>query len=141
MALYLPEDIYKQVTGNLIAAYPNEGAGFLIGKVRDEQRDVYMILALHNESETNEARNRYKIKANAYVEAESTAEKHDLDLIGVFHSHPDHPAKPSEYDREFALPWWSYLIVSVYKNKVDHATSWVLSDNRDHFIEESLNIE
>ena len=141
MALYLPEDIYKQVTGNLIAAYPNEGAGFLIGKVRDEQRDVCMILALHNESETNEARNRYKIKANAYVEAESTAEKHDLDLIGVFHSHPDHPAKPSEYDREFALPWWSYLIVSVYKNKVDHATSWVLSDNRDHFIEELLNIE
>ncbi len=141
MALYLPEDIYKQVTGNLIDAYPNEGAGFLIGKVRDEQRDVCMILALHNESETNEARNRYKIKANAYVEAESTAEKHDLDLIGVFHSHPDHPAKPSEYDREFALPWWSYLIVSVYKNKVDHATSWVLSDNRDHFIEELLNIE
>ena len=141
MALYLPEDIYKQVTGNLIAAYPNEGAGFLIGKVGDEQRDVCMIIALHNESETNEARNRYKIKANAYVEAESTAEKHDLDLIGVFHSHPDHPAKPSEYDREFALPWWSYLIVSVYKNKVDHATSWVLSDNRDHFIEELLNIE
>jgi len=141
MALYLPEDIYKQVTGNLIAAYPNEGAGFLIGKVGDEQRDVCMIIALHNESETNEARNRYKIKANAYVEAESTAEKYDLDLIGVFHSHPDHPAKPSEYDREFALPWWSYLIVSVYKNKVDHATSWVLSDNRDHFIEELLNIE
>ena len=141
MALYLPEDIYKQVTGNLIAAYPNEGVGFLIGKVGDEQRDVCMIIALHNESETNEARNRYKIKANAYVEAESTAEKHDLDLIGVFHSHPDHPAKPSEYDREFALPWWSYLIVSVYKNKVDHATSWVLSDNRDHFIEELLNIE
>ena len=117
MTLYLPEDIYRQVTGHLISAYPNEGAGFLIGKVLDKQRDVCMILALENEWETNETRNRYKIKANAYLKAESAAEEHGLDLIGVFHSHPDHPAKPSEYDREFALPWWSYLIISVYQTE------------------------
>ena len=141
MTLCLPEDIYNQVSEHLISAYPNEGAGFLIGKVLDKQRNVCMILALENEWETNETHNRYKIKANAYLEAESTAEEHGLDLIGVFHSHPDHPSRPSEYDRKLALPWWSYLIVSVYENRVDHATSWVLSNNRDHFIEELLNIE
>ncbi len=141
MTLCLPEDIYNQVIDHLISAYPHEGAGFLIGKVLDKQRDVCMILALENEWETNETRNRYKIKANTYLEAESTAEEHGLDLIGVFHSHPDHPAKPSEYDHKLALPWWSYLIISVYEHRVDHATSWVLSDNRDHFIEELVNIE
>ena len=64
-----------------------------------------------------------------------------LEIIGVFHSHPNHPAKPSEYDRELALPWWSYLIISIQQKRVDHSRSWVLSENRDHFIEESLKIE
>ena len=69
MTLCLPEDIYNLVIDHLISAYPNEGAGFLIGKVLDKQRDVCMILALENEWETNETRNRYKIKANTYLEA------------------------------------------------------------------------
>ena len=141
MSLYLPEHIYQQVTLHLTSAYPNEGAGFLIGKIIDDQRSACMILALENEWETNETHKRYKIKANTYLEAESTAEKNGLEIIGVFQSHPNHPAKPSEYDRELALPWWSYLIISIQQKRVDHSRSWVLSENRDHFIEESLKIE
>ena len=141
MSLYLPEHIYQQVTLHLTSAYPNEGAGFLIGKIVDDQRSACMILALENEWETNETHKRYKIKANTYLEAESTAEKNGLEIIGVFHSHPNHPAKPSQDDRELALPWWSYLIISIQQKRVDHSRSWVLSENRDHFIEESLKIE
>ena len=141
MSLNLPENLYNQVIVHLTSAYPNEGAGFLVGKELDDQRFVCMILALDNEWETNETHKRYKITPNAFLEAENTAEKHGLGIIGVFHSHPDHPARPSEYDRKLALPWFSYLIISIYKNRVGHATSWLLSNNRDHFIEELLNIE
>ena len=141
MTLYLPEHIYQQVALHLTSAYPHEGAGFLIGKILDDQRCVCMILALDNEWDTNEKHKRYKIKANTYLEAERTAEKNGLELVGVFHSHPDHPAQPSEYDRELALPWWSYLIISIQHKRVDHSRSWILSENRDHFVEELLKIE
>jgi proteasome lid subunit RPN8/RPN11 len=72
---------------------------------------------------------------------ENAAEKHALDVIGVFHSHPDHPALPSDYDREQALPWWSYLIVSVQETGADVARSWLLADDRTRFIEERVHIE
>ena len=141
MILNISKNIYQQISNHLIDAYPNEGAGFLLGYTKNHNRTVRMILALVNEWETKEQTNRYKISAKAYMNAEDVAEQKGLDLIGVFHSHPDNPANPSEYDREFALPWWSYLIISINNNKVDHAKCWVLDDDRNQFIEEIFNIK
>ena len=66
--------------------------------------------------------------------------KLDLDIVGIFHSHPDHPSRPSEFDREWAMPWFSYIITSVKNGKADGSRSWLLSEDRSAFNEESIVI-
>ena len=61
-----------------------------------------------------------------------------MDVVGVFHSHPNHPNRPSEFDRELAVPWYSYIITSVQQGKADKSRSWRLTDNRESFIEEEI---
>jgi proteasome lid subunit RPN8/RPN11 len=70
--------------------------------------------------------------------AEDEAEALGLDVVGVFHSHPDHPAEASETDREWALPWFSYLITSVRSGRAAESRSWRLVDDRSIMIEEPL---
>jgi len=62
-------------------------------------------------------------------------------LVGIFHSHPDHPAQASEFDREWAMPWFSYLITSVQDGKAGETRSWRLSDDRAGFVEEEIRME
>jgi proteasome lid subunit RPN8/RPN11 len=96
------------------------------------------VLPFANKFESGEQYHRYLITAQDMLQGEIEAEKLGLDVIGVFHSHPDHPAQASEYDREHALPWYSYLIVSVQKGRAASARSWVLSDDRAKFVEETI---
>lgn len=63
-----------------------------------------------------------------------------LDIIGWYHSHPDHPARPSEYDRDHAWPWYSYIIVSVNQGRPEEMTSWRLHDDRQEFSFEEIEI-
>ncbi|HXU46531.1 MAG TPA: Mov34/MPN/PAD-1 family protein, partial [Thermoanaerobaculia bacterium] len=70
--------------------------------------------------------------------AEKSARAESLSVVGYFHSHPDHPARPSDFDREHAWPGLSYLIVSVRAGKAVEARSWRLSDDRERFDEESI---
>jgi proteasome lid subunit RPN8/RPN11 len=72
------------------------------------------------------------------MRAERTAARKGLDVLGFYHSHPDHFAEPSDYDREHALPNWSYPIVSVQKGKAAEIRSWLLSDTRESYIEEVI---
>jgi proteasome lid subunit RPN8/RPN11 len=74
------------------------------------------------------------------LEGEKEAAKQDLSIIGVFHSHPDHPNLPSEFDREYAIPWYSYLITSVHDGKATSSRSWRLEDDRERFQEEQIEI-
>ena len=70
--------------------------------------------------------------------AERAASEQGLELIGWYHSHPDHPARPSEFDREHAWPWFSYIIVSVHAGKPLDMTSWRLADDRTHYLPEEI---
>lgn len=63
-----------------------------------------------------------------------------LDIVGVFHSHPDHPNRPSQFDRDWALPWYSYIITSVSAGKAVESRSWRLADDRTNFTEEDIEI-
>jgi proteasome lid subunit RPN8/RPN11 len=74
------------------------------------------------------------------IEADKAAEALGLDVVGWYHSHPDHPAKPSEYDREHAWPWYSYIIVSVRAGVEQEMTSWRLNDDRAGYSEETIEI-
>ena len=120
-------------------AYPEEGAGFLLGTEGDV-RQVVDILALSNAREKDARHNRYMIAPEDYFNAESTADRLGLNLIGVFHSHPDHPNQPSEYDREWAQPFFSYIITSVRSGKAIESRSWRLLEDRTRFEEEEIKV-
>lgn len=122
------------------AAYPEEGAGLLLGSVTGEDRQVEMILPLTNAREGEARHNRYLITAQEMLRGEQEAMRRGLDVLGVFHSHPDHPNQPSEFDREWALPWFSYIITSVHAGQAGESRSWRLSEDRVKFIEEELKL-
>ncbi len=140
MALQITQEILDQIHRHGEAAYPEEGAGFLLGSDGDSRR-VSAIHPLANAREDSARRNRYLITPQDYLQAEVTADRLGLSLIGVFHSHPDHPNRPSEYDREWAQPFFSYLITSVEGGRAVESRSWRLQEDRSAFIEENLITE
>src|SRR5438477_13175457 len=111
--LVIPEDILRSIYAHGEAAYPNEGAGLLLGQAAESGKTVVEILPLSNEWEAGEQYHRYMITPQDMLRGENEAAKRGLDVIGIFHSHPDHPAEPSAMDRDWALPWFSYVITSV----------------------------
>ena len=122
------------------STYPYEGGGLLIGRVDDQNRKVVVeVRPFENQREKEAQHHRILITDQMYREGEAYADSLGLLLIGFFHSHPDHPARPSEFDREHALPWWSYVIVSVQKGKAAAVLSWQLKEDRSAFESEELH--
>jgi proteasome lid subunit RPN8/RPN11 len=119
-------------------AYPEEGAGMLLGRVEGGRKKVISLLPLTNAREQGARHNRYLLTPQDYLLAEQEAARQGLDILGVFHSHPDHPNCPSAFDLEWAMPWLSYLITSVQKGRSLESRSWRLDDDRSQFIEEEI---
>ncbi|MCK6539521.1 MAG: M67 family metallopeptidase [Anaerolineales bacterium] len=141
MILNIPEDLIARIHSHGEEAYPEEGAGFLLGAYSENgTREVESILPLSNSREEEARHNRYLIAAEDYVKAEETADSLGLSLIGVFHSHPDHPNEPSEFDREWAQPFFSYVITSVRSGKAMESRSWRLTEDRSKFEEEEIKL-
>ena len=115
--LVVSNELIEQINSHVEEAYPEEGAGFLIG----DNGEVKEIIALSNAREDEARHNRFLITPEDYLKAELKADSLGLSLIGVFHSHPDCPNVPSEYDREWAQPFFSYIITRVDAGKaVNH---------------------
>jgi proteasome lid subunit RPN8/RPN11 len=136
--LNLTMKVLAQIHANGENSYPEEGAGLLLGKDEDGHREVLAILPLANAREEDARHNRYLITAQDMMAGENEAIRLGMDIVGIFHSHPDHPNRPSEFDREWALPWFSYVITSVQKGKAAGSRSWRLEDDRQSFIEETI---
>ena len=132
------KEILDQIYAHGEASYPDEGAGFLLGYDDGEQRHVAQIFITENAREDEARRNRYLVTPKEYLQAEIAAELLGLSLIGVFHSHPDHPNRPSEFDREWAQPYFSYVITSVNEGKAVESRSWRLAEDRSKFEEEKI---
>jgi len=137
MMLRLSKDVLKKIHAHGERAYPEEGAGFLLG-MENESRDVQAIFPLTNSREASARHNRYLITPEDYLKAEMEADKLGLSLLGVFHSHPDHPNRPSEFDREWAQPFFSYIITNVDSGKAIESRSWRLLEDRSQFVEEKI---
>ena len=120
-------------------AYPNECCGVLLGKERDGRKVVTDILPLNN-ARDDSPRNRFLILPEDFVQSDREARKRGVDILGFYHSHPDHPARPSEYDREHAWPWYTYLILAVEKGAPREMTGWLLTEDRLKFLPEELAI-
>jgi len=134
--LTVSKDLIETINKHVEEAYPEEGAGFLIGV----ESEVKQILPLPNAREDEARHNRFLITPEDYLKAELTADKHGLSLIGVFHSHPDCPNVPSEYDREWAQPFFSYIITRVDKGNAVNSRSWRLVEDRSRYEEEEIKI-
>jgi proteasome lid subunit RPN8/RPN11 len=134
--LTVSKSLVEKITAHLEAAYPEEGAGFLLG-VDGEVREI---IALPNAREDDARHNRYLITPEDYLKAEMRAAETGVDLIGVFHSHPDCPNEPSEFDREWAQPFFSYIISRVDSGKAVSHRSWRLTEDRSKYEEEELKI-
>lgn len=133
--------------------YPNECCGMLLGRsdggvkevseavplknLRLDSARAQEMLPLENPGRESE-KNRFLIDPLDQLKVEREARRRGLDVVGYYHSHPDHPARPSNYDREHAWPWYSYIILSVERGKAAEMTSWVLSEDRSHFDPEPL---
>lgn len=119
-------------------AYPNECCGFLFGR-EENDRVIMKSIEVENTHEEDQRR-RFKISPSDYLNAEKFADEHDLDFLGIYHSHPDHPSLPSEHDRKQAMPYFSYFILSVKEGRPDKLQSWRL-DESFQFDEEEINIK
>lgn len=134
--LVVKNELVEKINAHVEEAYPEEGAGFLIG----DEGEVKEILALSNAREDAARHNRFLITPEDYLKAELKADSLGLSLIGVFHSHPDCPNVPSEYDREWAQPFFSYIITRVDDGKVVSHRSWRLVEDRSKYDEEKIEI-
>jgi proteasome lid subunit RPN8/RPN11 len=146
MTLEITGDLLRKIHAHGEAAYPNEGAGLLLGLIvagigaDSSRKQVAAILPLDNSREDTARHNRYLLTARDYQRGELEAARQGLDVLGVFHSHPDHPNHPSEFDREWAMPWFSYIITSVQAGKAVGSCSWLLTEDRQTFQEEEIVI-
>jgi proteasome lid subunit RPN8/RPN11 len=140
MRLEITADLLEQIHQHGEKAYPGEGAGFLLGNSSANERVVTAILELSNAREQSAQHNRYLLTPQDMLRSEQEAARLGLDVVGVFHSHPDHPNQPSEFDREWAMPWFSYIITSVNQGSAIASRSWRLTDDRGQFLEENIQV-
>ena len=127
------ENIYRHAR----EAYPEECAGAIVGMNTGEMKVVVDVWPAENTHEDERSR-RFLIEPLQIKRFEEQADERDMDLLGFYHSHPDHPAEPSEYDRDHAWPGWSYVITSVSKDEVKDIRSWTLKDDRSGYDEEDI---
>jgi proteasome lid subunit RPN8/RPN11 len=138
-------EVAEQIRRHGADMYPRECCGALLGRGgADEEREVLQreivdLLALTNQREDS-PRNRFSVAPRDVIEADRTAQTRGLEVVGWYHSHPDHPARPSEYDREHAWPWYSYVIVKVENGEAREMASWRLREDREGYEEESIEI-
>ena len=137
MSLKITNELIERINQHIEATYPGEGAGFLLGA----DGTVNEVLPLDNAREEEARYNRFLLTPEDYLKAEMKAMEMGVDLIGVFHSHPDCPNVPSEYDREWAQPFFSYIISRVDQGKTVSHRSWRLQEDRSKYDEEEIEIK
>jgi proteasome lid subunit RPN8/RPN11 len=135
--LLLAKHLEQEIRDHGARDYPHECCGAMLGTDTGAGRQVRSLFPLVNRRDDS-PRNRFSITPEDFRAAERAAAERGLDLIGWYHSHPDHPARPSEFDREHAWPWYSYVIVSVAAGAPQDLTSWLLQDDRSRFEPEDV---
>lgn len=125
--LQIHPEAEKVMREHAVQDFPNECVGFFYGKDTAEARFVELAVPISNSKEGDQRR-RFEISPLDYMKAERYALMNNITLLGVYHSHPQHPAIPSEHDLLQALPFFSYIILSVQDGKHDHTLSWRLSE-------------
>jgi len=135
----IPGRLLEKIFDHVRSSYPEEGCGVLIGKVDGEERSVVKVRSTRNTHP--DRRNRYTIDPVTIFHAERGAESEGLELIGVFHSHPDRPVEPSGHDRDGAWGSLTFMIIAVSKGVVGEARAWRSSGDERGFVEEPIRVD
>ncbi len=149
-ALWISGHLAEKIRAYGAETYPHECCGALLGRdssavLQNDRgpgvaaREILQLFPLVNRRDDS-PRNRFSVTAEDVLAAEKAARVQGLEVVGWYHSHPDHPARPSEYDRDHAWPWYSYIIVSVQNGAPQDMTSWRLNDDRAEFSPEGIEI-
>lgn len=140
--IYLTEEHIKQIEAHGERTFPHECGGMIIGHFDTEKgKTVVELLPMENAMDKAEQHNRVLILPKDVLRAERYARSQKLDVIGYYHSHPDHPARPSQFDLDHALPVWTYIIVSVESGKAVDLRAWEMENDRSRFNEEKIFTE
>jgi proteasome lid subunit RPN8/RPN11 len=130
----------QQIKDHAVRIFPDECCGFFYGtESADGVRLLTGMREVENSKEGDKKR-RFQISATDYMKAERWAEETGQLLLGIYHSHPNHPAIPSEHDRIAAQPYFSYIIVSVMHGTVDTIYSWRLNEQNQFEPENITNL-
>jgi proteasome lid subunit RPN8/RPN11 len=143
--LKISAELADKIRSHGVETYPHECCGALLGRDteiadRSLYREIHALHPLINRRDDS-PRNRFSVTSQDVLDAEKAATSQGLEVVGWYHSHPDHPAKPSQYDREHAWPWYSYVIVSVANKVPEDMTSWRLTDDRSDFQIEDICLQ
>ena len=148
--LWISHELSERIRRHGAETFPHECCGALLGRdsvavesgnseESETPREVLDLFPLVNRRDDS-PRNRFAVAADDVRDAEKAARQHGLEVVGWYHSHPDHPAQPSQFDREHAWPWYSYIIVSVMSGAPAEMTSWRLNDDRQDYSAECIEI-
>jgi proteasome lid subunit RPN8/RPN11 len=135
--LILTDAQKRQIEADGVSAYPNECCGILYGRDVDGRRVVERLEVVANAYEADEQFHRFSIGPADLMRAERSCKGGEL-VLGFYHSHPDHPARPSETDRLHGWPFYSYVIVAIHQRKPVDMTSWVLQEATEQFAEQAI---
>lgn len=132
MGISVDQNIITQMEEHATSTFPDECCGFMFGGNDNGNIEVERISKVINTHPDFKGR-RFLISPDDYMNAENYADENGFALVGVYHSHPNHPAIPSEIDRLAALPGFSYIIFSIMDGKPTDVTAWELAEDRSEF--------
>jgi len=136
--LLLPANLARQIEQEGSTIYPNECCGIMFGRDITEGRIVDRLESVPNVYDEKERFHRFSISPKQLMGADKRAGEDGLLVLGFYHSHPDHPARPSETDRQHAWPFYSYIIVSIAKRDPVDMTSWILDEQTETFSRQDI---
>jgi proteasome lid subunit RPN8/RPN11 len=136
----IPSLLMREIYDHMESSYPHECCGLMVGTVEGGHRRVYAFRKCKNLN-TERAHDRYEMDPLCILKTSREFEGSPWDIIGIYHSHPDHPSRASQTDTDRGWPNYSYVIVSVQKGTVASAQSWVLNEDEKRFYEEVLVVD
>ncbi len=136
MDVVVESSAWSEILDHARNEYPDECCGFLVGSDRNSRppagRSVLRTIPARNRSSSTRSR-RYLITSEDLLRVEQTLDGTDQAVVGFYHSHPDHPARPSEYDRDHAWPWYTYVVLAVRAGAPGDAGAFELDENSGEF--------
>jgi proteasome lid subunit RPN8/RPN11 len=136
--IQLPAALAREIEWEAVRAYPDECCGILMGTDSGDSRVVASVRHVANQAQAVDRPRRFSIDPRQLMDADRDAAARELEVIGFYHSHPDQPARPSEFDRQNAWPFYSYIIVSILDGEPVDMTCWILDDETKSFARQEI---